>query len=85
MRQGINKTISIPVNESYTDQAGVRQTKVQWFKIEAWKGLANFLGTYGKKGTAFLIEGRLKNESYEKKGKTQIISWFDRNLSLDII
>ena len=63
-------SMSIAVNESYTDQAGQRQTNVQWFRIEAWKGLANFLGNYGKKGTAFLIEGRLKTESYEKDGIT---------------
>jgi len=63
-------TVSIAVNESYTDAAGVRQTKVQWFRIEAWKGLATFLGNYGKKGTAFLVEGRLKQESYEKDGVT---------------
>ena len=63
-------TVSIAVNESYTDAAGVRQTKVQWFRVEAWKGLATFLGSYGKKGTAFLVEGRLKQESYEKDGVT---------------
>ena len=63
-------SVSIAVNESYTDQAGVRQTKTQWFKIEAWKGLAEFLGSYGKKGTAFLVEGKLKQESYEKDGVT---------------
>ena len=63
-------SVSIAVNESYTDQAGQRQSKVQWIRIEAWKGLATFLGTYGKKGTAFLVEGRLKQESYEKDGVT---------------
>ena len=62
--------MSIAVNESYSDAAGVRQTKVQWFKVEAWKGLANFMGSYCKKGTALLIEGRLKTESYEKDGVT---------------
>jgi len=62
--------MSIAVNESYSDADGVRQTKVQWFKVEAWKGLANFMGSYCKKGTALLIEGRLKTESYEKDGVT---------------
>jgi single-strand DNA-binding protein len=62
--------VSIAVNESYANAAGERKTNVQWFKVEAWKGLANFLGQYGKKGTAFLVEGRLKQESYEKDGVT---------------
>ena len=62
--------VSIAVNESYTDAAGVRQTKVQWFRVEAWKSVATFLGSYAKKGTALLVEGRLKQETYEKDGHT---------------
>ena len=62
--------MSIAVNESYVDKNNVRQTKVQWFKVEAWKGLANFMGNYCKKGTALLVEGRLKTETYEKDGHT---------------
>lgn len=65
-------TVSIAVNESYTDKnTGEKKSKVEWFRVEAWKGLATFLGTYGKKGTEFLIEGKLKNESWEKDGQTQ--------------
>ncbi len=65
-------TVSIAVNESYTDKnTNEKKSKVEWFRVEAWRGLATFLGTYGKKGTEFLIEGKLKNESWEKDGQTQ--------------
>ena len=63
-------SMSIAINETYLDKSNVRQTNTQWFRIEAWNGLANFLGQYGKKGTPFLIEGKLKTESYEKDGVT---------------
>lgn len=65
-------TMSIAINDSYTDKnSGERKTKTEWVRIEAWKGLANWLGQYGKKGTDFLVEGRIKTESYEKNGETR--------------
>ena len=65
-------TMSIAINDSYTDKtSGERKTKVEWVRIEAWKGLATWLGTYGKKGTDFLIEGRIKTDSWEQDGDTK--------------
>jgi single-strand DNA-binding protein len=64
--------ISIAVNDSYTDKSGQRQQTTEWFRVEAWNGLANFLSNYGKAGTNFLVEGKLKNETWEnKEGVTQ--------------
>lgn len=63
--------MQIAVNESFTDKnTNERKSRTEWFRVEAWKGLADFLGKYGKKGTNFLIEGRLKTESYDKDGQT---------------
>ncbi len=63
--------VQIAVNESYTDKkTNERKSRTEWFRVEAWKGLAEFLGKYGKKGTHFLVEGRLKTESYDKDGHT---------------
>lgn len=65
-------SVSIAVNESYTEKdSGERKTKTEWFRVEAWKGLATFLGQYGKKGTSFYIEGRLKTDSWEQDGATK--------------
>ena len=64
--------MSIAINDSYTDkESGERKTKVEWVRIEAWKGLATWLGQYGKKGTDFLIEGRIKTDNWEKDGETR--------------
>ena len=64
--------MSIAVNESYTDKTtGERRTKTEWINIEAWRNLANFLGQFGKKGTSFLVEGRLKTDTWEHEGNTR--------------
>lgn len=64
-------TIQVAINESYKDkQTGERKTKTEWVRVEAWGGLAEFLSNHGKKGVPFLVEGRLKTDSYEKDGKT---------------
>lgn len=65
-------TVSIAINDSYTDKAsGERKTKTEWVRIEAWKGLAEFLGKSVKKGTDILVEGRLKTDSWEQDGQTK--------------
>jgi len=65
-------SMSIAVNDSYTDKTtGERKQTTEWVRIEAWKGLATFLGNWGKKGQAFLIEGRLKTDSWEQDGITK--------------
>lgn len=64
-------SMNIAVNESYTDKEGNRQTKTEWVRIEAWRGLATFLGNYGKKGSTFLIEGKIKTDSWEQDGQTR--------------
>ena len=60
---------SLAVNEVYVDKAtGERKEKTEWIRVEAWKGYATFLGQFGKKGTTFLVEGKLKTDTYEKDG-----------------
>ncbi|MEK6829574.1 MAG: single-stranded DNA-binding protein, partial [Nanoarchaeota archaeon] len=65
-------TVSLAINESYTDkQTGERKTKTEWVRVEAWKGLAEWLGKHVKKGTDLLIEGRIKTDSWEQEGQTK--------------
>jgi len=65
-------TMSIAINESYTDKtSGERKTNTEWVRIEAWRGLANFLGKHGKKGTNFYIEGKYKTETWQQEGVTK--------------
>ncbi len=63
--------LSIAVNDSYVDKtSGERKQTTEWVRVEAWNKLATFLGQWGKKGTGFLIIGRLKTDSWEQDGKT---------------
>ena len=64
--------LSIAVNDSYVDKtSGERKQTTEWVRVEAWNKLATFLGQWGKKGTGFLVQGRLKTDSWEKDGVTQ--------------
>jgi len=63
--------MSIAINDSYMDKnSGERKQTTEWVRVEAWNKLATFLGQWGKKGTGFLIQGRLKTDSYDKEGVT---------------
>ena len=63
--------MSIAINDSYKDKtSGERKETTEWVRVEAWNKLATFLGQWGKKGTGFLIQGRLKTDNYEKDGVT---------------
>jgi single-strand DNA-binding protein len=64
-------TMQLAVNETFKDkQTGEKKPRTEWIRVEAWGGLADFLSNFGKKGTGFLVEGKLKTDSYEKDGKT---------------
>ncbi len=52
-------------SENYTDKQGVRQTKTEWHYIVAWRGLAEVVEKYVKKGSQIYLEGRLRTRSYD--------------------
>ena len=52
-----------------TQGYGDKETK-QYHEIEAWGGTAKFVAEHLGKGAQIVIEGRLKNRSYEKDGHT---------------
>ena len=55
--------MSIAVNQGYGD----KQT-TDFFNLTAWEKTANLCGKYLSKGSKVLVEGRLKNNNYEKDG-----------------
>ena len=55
--------MSIAVNQGYGD----KQT-TDFFNLTAWEKTANLCGKYLSKGSKVLVEGRLKNNNYEKNG-----------------
>ncbi len=48
-----------------------RVTEVSYFDVEVWGPQAENCGKYLKRGSGVIVEGRLKQDRWEKDGKTQ--------------
>ncbi len=62
--------LSIANNRTYTS-GGEKVTEVSYFDIEVWGAVAENCAKYLSKGRGIIVEGRLKQERWEKDGKTQ--------------
>lgn len=62
--------ISIANNRVYTAN-GEKKTEVSYFDVEVWGVVAENCVKYLKKGRGVIVEGRLKQDRWEKDGKTQ--------------
>jgi single-strand DNA-binding protein len=58
-------TFSVAVNRAYKDKTGEKKEEVTFVRVEAWGKTAEICGEYLKKGSAVLVEGRLKSSSWE--------------------
>jgi single-strand DNA-binding protein len=54
--------------EKYKNKAGELVETTDWHKIELWDALADIASKWLKKGNLILIEGKIKNDNYEKDG-----------------
>ena len=54
---------AIAVNRSYTSSDGERQT--DFFNVTAWRGLAENIARYTKKGTKVAVSGSVQIRNYE--------------------
>ncbi len=61
--------LSIATNESYKNKSGEKVTQTEWHNIECWRGMAETIAKYCKKGDLILIERKIKTDSYEKNGE----------------
>ncbi|MFZ5453649.1 MAG: single-stranded DNA-binding protein [Thermodesulfobacteriota bacterium] len=61
----------IATTERFTDRQGNRQERTEWHKVVAWRKLAEICGQYLSKGKQVYIEGRIRNETWEKDGVKQ--------------
>lgn len=50
---------SVATNESWTDQSGQQQERTTWFRVTAWRRLAETCSQYLTKGRQVLVEGRM--------------------------
>lgn len=61
-------TISLATSESYVDKkTGEKREMTDWHNIVFWRGLAEVVNTYVKKGMKIYVEGRLRTRSYTDK------------------
>jgi len=59
-------TFSLATSESYTKD-GERITVTEWHNIVVWRGLAEIVEKYVKKGTPLYVEGRIRTRSWDDK------------------
>jgi len=62
--------LSIANNRVFTKN-GEKVTEVSYFDIEVWGVIAENCAKYLSKGSGIIVEGRLKQDRWEKEGKTQ--------------
>lgn len=61
----------IATTEKFTDRDGNRQERTEWHRVVAWRKLAEICGQYLSKGKQVYIEGKIRNDSWEKDGVKQ--------------
>ena len=59
--------LGLAVNRRYKDANGQLQEEVTFIDAEAWSQQAETISQYMRKGGAMLIEGRLKQDSWDDK------------------
>ena len=63
-------SLSIANNRVYTKNSE-KVTEVSYFDVEVWGVVAENCAKYLKKGSGVIVEGRLRQDRWEKDGKTQ--------------
>ncbi len=62
---------TLATSESYRNKSGEKVTNTEWHNIVVWRGLADVVEKYVKKGSHLYVEGKLTTRSYEKDGQTK--------------
>lgn len=71
-------TFTIATNKSWNDQSGMKQEKVEYHNIVAWRKAAELVQQLVKKGNKVFVEGELQTRSWDdptgvKKYRTEIV------------
>ena len=66
---------SVATSRAYTDGTGERREETDWFRVSAWRQLAELCNQYLQKGSLVYVEGRLHVRTYEANdGSTRFSS-----------
>ncbi len=63
--------ITLAVNRNYTSETGEKKEEVSFVDIDVWGRQAEVIAQYMKKGRPLLVEGRLKQDTWEDKNTKQ--------------
>jgi len=63
--------ITLAVNRTYTTETGDKKEEVSFVEVDAWGRQAEVISQYMKKGRPLLVEGRLKQDTWEDKNTHQ--------------
>jgi len=61
--------LSIANNRVYSSKSGEKVEEVSFFDVEAWGAIAENCAKYLTKGSGIIVEGRLKQDRWEKDGQ----------------
>lgn len=69
----------LATSENYTNKNGERVSQTEWHSIVVWRGLAEVVEKYVKKGSQLYIEGRIRTRSWDdrdgnKRYTTEIVA-----------
>jgi single-strand DNA-binding protein len=64
-------SFSLATSDSYKAKNGEKVTTTEWHNIVLWRGLAEVVEKYVKKGSKLFIEGKITSRQYEKDGITK--------------
>lgn len=62
---------SLATTENYIAKTGEKVSNTEWHNIIAWRGLAEVVDKYVKKGSRVYVEGRLRTRSWDDKNGTK--------------
>lgn len=57
----------LATSETYNNRNGERVTQTEWHSIVVWRGLAEVVEKYVKKGSQLYIEGRIRTRAWEDR------------------
>ena len=60
-------SVSLATSESYTNKSGEKVTSTEWHNIVAWRGLADVVDKYVKKGSQLYVEGKITTRKWDDK------------------
>ena len=59
--------LTLATSETYKDKQGEKKIITEWHRLVIWRGLADIVEKYVKKGTQLYVEGKLQTRSWEDK------------------